>query len=1256
MTSARAGRSLLRGLAVVLLAGLLLPMAQVLFAPAAQALSNVTSTPSLSQDEGDDDEDASDYSLYQLASNASSYFSNENSPENDKDVGDRMGCDGDDDDDCSWRTVTQWPGAAGSLLGYADADSSMSFRWLTAGFSGSSQTVSYSTFSAVDGEGDDDGGSGSMDHYEGLVDYVHFGAANNDLGLDSMSGGSGFSMTNGFLGSIVWVFYALSVLVSMIFFLVIQLLKIINPFRWFYAAVKGVNPELAEGMTQGKEEPGALSGLSNFIAGWYGLIVDISWLVIVPLFLVTLVVGMVLFKKMNRGRALKRFVVRVLFIGLGLPIIGSMYTQVLNQFDDSVFDQHSGSTRVVLSTYVDFEAWMTNDRLLVPDDAVISWEADNKQAGPKATMSVRTTALAINTESHPSFSDMSVVNGTGGGGRDGSAESAWKRGSLDMKNSESGSDFQTVMSTFGIINRYISDDHVEASDFESGIKSTLTQMEEPKSETKKKWFTDDGGYDDAEEFGEDGDTDPNEHPMIVPKSSGLNSNNEGGVRKTFQSNTSADGCGHQVWQDDGPAECNMSPLSAYNYLNTSFGPDSLTMYSSDRATSGFQRESHSSVSQVGTGPVSLMYWANTVTLLASIVVLGLWYGLGMLVGSVKRTFSVVAAVPFATLGAMGAISKVIIYSTAMILEVLVTLFLYQLVSEFLISFPGLLTGPVSQLTSRSSLLGDGATGAIAVILLTFLSTFAIIAVTFALLRARKVSLRALDEAVTKMVDRFLETDTPPPPGGGNGGMMPALGRGIGSGAGMAAASRMGGPGSFGGGGGGPKPTGGGSDKGQTGQSTNAGGTNGPAIGSGSTKLLGRGSGRPGDSSSTGDAGSPGGGSDGGRGRFFGSGRRRSDKQAAVDIRRQGGLSNLGYGRHGGGDVVPGQVISSTSHGSGSGVGAGAGAGGTGRSGAPGKSALGSGGRHGAHGTGGRPGRSGSGSVGSSGTHFGSGQDGKSGRHGSTGSHFGADRKQLAAGSKDSTQRSASTGSRSGRGARGLDRSSATSFGSGQTQTGRDSGTNSLDRSKIDLVPSGNKAVVDAAGGEQRFPLKGDRTPGPSFGHGGDPGPSRTNGFDRSKTDLTPAGNNAVVTAAGGEQRFPLKGEQDRPGSTGGGREAFTARGPGMPNRQTSSPMQPTRAPSGRGGASSPSPSAPAGPRTGGGSRGPVPSPGPSSPARSQPRPVASRPSGGRTVTPPPSRSATSSPPSSGSGSKSARSSNPKPLARRSPTTPPGRKT
>lgn len=926
--TAEARGGLARIVALGLLTALIVPVL-------ATVLMTVPMTGFASQAHAADEDERDNYSLYQLASNASTYFGERNSPE--VDSGDRMPAD--------WDKVTRNPATAGDMLGYADPEFSLGnvIGWLFAEATGSTQTIGYSTLTT---HGDDGGGRADGDMYAGMRDYAHFGAANADLGLDTMSSGIGGQILALLGGGIMWLLYALALAVGALFYLIIGLLKVLNPFMWFHQAIAGVadasgstdgahQQELADGMTRGATGGGALSGLQNWISDWYGLLQSIAWEALVPLFIGFLLIGLVLFKKMDRGSAIKKLIVRVVFIGVGLPLIGSMYTSVLDKFDDSLVGQHSGPTRVVLSTYVDFEAWMMNDRLGIPDQALISWE--NGQAGNDAMMSVRTTALAINKQSHgPTFRDLNI------GTRARDAETAWSNSMVGMEGGAS-EDFTALASTFAILNSYISGNITTASDFESGIKSAITNVDVD-SDTKKEWFIEERGYGDLDKFGEETDYGPTNHPVLsVGGMEGLTSSSPGANTTTFTTAGTQRGCGFRVWADQAPVSCNLSALAAYNYLNTGFGPESMTMYSSNNVTSGLTREDHMAVSQVGTGPAKFAYWHNAATVLGSIVLVGFWYAIGMLVGAIKRTFSLVAAIPFATLGAIAAISKVIVYSLALILEVITTLFIYQFVSELLISIPDIIAGPISSFMAQDGIWGSKLLGGIVVVILTLITSLLVMGITFALLRVRKVVLQAMDEAFTKLVDKFLETNTAPTPD--KTGMLPALAAGAGAGAGMAMGNKLAsGIGAKIGGAAKP-PTPGGQPTGQN-APTNAGGLNGnhrqlttgkdglaleggsgpgegpndgSGVGNGGPQALPPGSGGavhalPAGGGTEGAAGSRGsdGGDRGGPLQLTSSrpGSSRSDKEAAQNLSSQGGLSNLGYstgnrpGPNGGGTGQP----------------------------------------------------------------------------------------------------------------------------------------------------------------------------------------------------------------------------------------------------------------------------------------------------------------------------------------------------------------
>src|SRR5699024_7459290 len=153
------------------------------------------------------------------------------------------------------------------------------------------------------------------------------------------------------------------------------------------------------------------------------------------------------------------------------------------KFDDSLLGQHSGPTRVVLSTYVDFDSWAMNNRLHVPEEASIGWNPSEAQADPSWLMSVRTSALAINAASKDVYSDVNV------GVIEDDAESALRDASVVSMSRESG-DWEAVFNTFGILNRYIAGSETTASDFESGIKGNLSQSAEEGQ--KDDWFIEQG--------------------------------------------------------------------------------------------------------------------------------------------------------------------------------------------------------------------------------------------------------------------------------------------------------------------------------------------------------------------------------------------------------------------------------------------------------------------------------------------------------------------------------------------------------------------------------------------------------------------------------------------------------------------------------------------------------------------------------------------------------------------------------------------
>src|SRR5699024_3424627 len=189
----------------------------------------------------------------------------------------------------------------------------------------------------------------------------------------------------------------------------------------------------------------------------------------------------------------------------------------------------------------------------------------------------------------------------------------------------------------------------------------------------------------------------------------------------------------------------------------------------------------------------------------------------MIIGNLRRGLQLITAIPFATMGAIAGIAKVIVYTVALVMEVVVTIFLYKFVQEFIISLPDILEKPFSGALNNGdagnagALVGYLSSSGLVAVIITLAAIVFTIMFTIMAMRTRKSMVQAIEEAVTKIVEKFTDTSVGPGSPGG-GGAMPALACGAAAGAGAAMGNRM----MSGGMGGGPKSA-----------SSNTGGTNGP---------------------------------------------------------------------------------------------------------------------------------------------------------------------------------------------------------------------------------------------------------------------------------------------------------------------------------------------------------------------------------------------------------------------------------------------
>lgn len=732
-----------------------------------------------------DKDKAEKYDFYTLSSNVTAYFSDATKPGISDATKPGKG-DGFSADE-GWTTIAQNASEGGNLLGYGDDDVSSFSGWLVSKATGSSNTVGYDSLKVRDKVKVRDKDSSSANSaYSGVLAYAQYGSLLNALGLDSTSTGLGLHFQNMAFGSIMALLYLLAGGIDTIFSAVIWLLETLNPFKFFFSAISASSTAMANGMTGGQGVPVWMQSLDTWFSGWYQALVNLSWTVLIPLFLFVFIISSLMWKKGNALGGLKKLVIRVLFLGVGLPLIGSMYTASLGVMKDATAGAGMGATRVVISTFVDFENWAKKDRLAVPDNATLQWDS-SKQAPTGASVNkLRQTTVAINKLANSgAFSSVSDIDVSGLGSISTEAAKA------DTTSSGGLEDF-TYVAAMEMLLRYTTAQSYQAADFDTAIKGRINQQASSGQEQVKScattWFNVQADGSTKADGKGCSATKASDNPVLkVREGSGLQASGESG---TITFTTSGDKyAGDWVMIGKTFNGANLSALSMYNYLNTTFDKNSATTYSSSNAVSSATREYHNSVNLVGSAGVSWLYWVNGAVTLLCFIVLGLGYAFGMFTGAIKNSMHIITAVPFATLGSMAGIAKVVIYTFTMITEIIATMFIYRLVQEIILSIPSIFEGGLEHMFNSMGGFGVYLKNSGNVTLFTSLvSTVLLILLTWKMMHFRGAFVKGLNEAVTKIVDKFLDTNVAPPAGGGK--LMPALAGGVGAGVGSAAANRL----------------------------------------------------------------------------------------------------------------------------------------------------------------------------------------------------------------------------------------------------------------------------------------------------------------------------------------------------------------------------------------------------------------------------------------------------------------------------------
>lgn len=659
-------------------------------------------------------------------------------------------------------------GDAGAIIGYGDKTKGF-ISYISANETRSVTTSSYGAYLNVG----DNGKSYA---------YARYGRLLNELGIDQTGNPSSTPAGRAIGGRIVQGAHLVSSFVPTLFDVVIDIMRLLNPFRFLVndAAVSGaitswdvgsgpdhtisdafggpggsveigtgdVTADQMDGVDQfaGPGVPAALDVVSQKVTEIYVLLRQIGLIIIIPMMLTLLIAAILLTARAghannNWGR-IKVFLIRLVFICIGIPMLGVLYTATLDEVQSIVLTQ-APSSRIIAASFVDFENWVKTSRLDPPGQPVdesgggstgsssfelksegISESESQGRASADSWRTVRETIYQINhaTGLYALDGDSGLGISVGGDDIDTNA-GMWD---TDGKFTQFGSDSENRKVIFtrlnSLLDMYSSGAFYTASAWESNINSSLTanfqddlgstQSTDPASSNKKtiyQMYFDTDEVDDwmnrsVENNGEifddkrDGSDGPEEAKWANMEWNIFSNGTDIGVTSlptradndiTYKSSIGA-------WGDAiNPAgEGALSTVSMYNYLASAFNESNISVYSAANTTSEYTRVQHYSANLAGSGFMGTLFLVNCIVCLGVFVIIGLFYCLGMLLHNLKTGLALIMSIPGAMLGVLKSIIQVVVYVIKMIIELFGTIFLYQFVGDLVIIFASAVEAPV----------------------------------------------------------------------------------------------------------------------------------------------------------------------------------------------------------------------------------------------------------------------------------------------------------------------------------------------------------------------------------------------------------------------------------------------------------------------------------------------------------------------------------------------------------------------------------
>lgn len=659
--------------------------------------------------------------------------------------------------------------------------------------------------------------------------YYGYGLFLNLIGFDEV-GTTDPSTTRQAYGTIATIAYTAATSVNTIFDVCFDILWATNPFVFFKdidtfddgkTELDNIYNNATDLIGEDANVSGTIGVLQNFFSKVWNSFSEFAWSVSIPLSILFIIIAFFLTRRgrYSVGSNIKKLVVKVVFVAMGIPILGSAYTQVLDGMRTATSVSNNYLSQAVGYTFVDFRSWVEHSRLNPVSNKWTLVSPNNLNStstivvSPDDIINIRKTCYAIN-KSSGLFSGVSsdlTVSQTGTLLKDyiyNTSEKSLMSTSTSnhsLNSDKQDSDRSTVAD---LLDDYKNGVTYLATSYNSSVVGWMQGAQSSSNtafgdmlalsfdkysfsqnaERKIQWLQ---GKVDAGGIKYDPDD-------------ASNTTTYADVAKArFSNKTDFAGVGYNIWnngglgisqtvhgeEDDGNdnriitfgtnSDNGLSTMSMYTYLTSEFTRSGITSYGN--SPTEYSHKAHYAVNLVGSTPVmQFAFLANTVAILLGYFALAVVFVFQTAFSIIFKGFQLMGHALLAAAGFYKSIGTCICTVINMIAQLFITVVFFSLMTDFMFMLSSLfdnffvqtLSSILGKSVSNITLTSDAvvANAYIAEVMTTlssFMATFVIVFFVCFAARWRSVLMNSINSSVEEIVGTLLGVNLS---GAADGGM------------------------------------------------------------------------------------------------------------------------------------------------------------------------------------------------------------------------------------------------------------------------------------------------------------------------------------------------------------------------------------------------------------------------------------------------------------------------------------------------------